>query len=158
MRTIAICLGAMIVSFVVDGVLRHFMTPDFGHLIVRMSTTPPDSSQWDDIWQQWHHVNIISVFVLAPMAGFASGIFVGLLQRNYAALIAACSQIPELLYLSWSDRAKSWVHSPTGAASAVGQHLLPVIAAMLAVVLCLRMLGGTRSGNNSETAPASQGV
>jgi hypothetical protein len=103
-----------------------------------MSTTPPDSQQWGEIWQQWHRINVISVFVLAPVAGFASGAFVGLLQKRYAALVAASTQIPELLFQLWSDRANSWVHSPTGGASAVGQHLLPVVAAMLAVVLCRR--------------------
>jgi hypothetical protein len=140
MRTVVIFLGAMILSFVVDGILRHFLIPDFGDIVVRMSATPPDSQQWGELWQQWHHINVISVFLLAPVAGFASGAFVGLLQKHYAAVVAASTQIPELLFQLWSDRAKSWVHSPTGAAIAVGQHLLPVIAAMLAVVLCRRML------------------
>ena len=141
MRTAVIFLGAIVVSFVVDGVLRHFLMPDFGHIVVRMSTTPPDSQQWNDIWQRWHHMNTISVFVLAPIAGFAGGVFVGLLQRNYAALVAACTQIPELLFLLWSGRGKPWAHSPTDAAFALGQHLLPVIAAILAVMLCRRMRG-----------------
>lgn len=114
--------------------------PDFGDIVVRMSTTPPNSQQWDEIWRQWHHVNMISVFVLAPVAGFASGAFVGLLQKHYAVLVAASTQIPELLFQLFSDRGKSWVHSPSGAAFAFGQHLLPVITAMLAVALCRRIL------------------
>ncbi len=142
MRTIVIFLGAMVVSFVVDGVLRHFLIPDFGQIVVRMSTAPADSLQWNEIWQRWHHINIISVFVLAPIAGFAGGTFVGLLQRNYAALVAACTQIPELLFQMWSGRAQSWAHSPAGAALALGQHLLPVIAAILAAVLFRRMREG----------------
>lgn len=154
MRTLVIFLTAIILSFVVDGILRHFVTPDFAHIVVRMSTTPPDSQQWAEIWQQWHHINVLSVFVLAPVAAFAGGAFVGLFQRHYAVLVAASTQIPELLFQLWSDRAKSWVHSPTGAASAVGQHLFPVIAAILAVVLCRRILAW-RSAKVNPNAPPS---
>jgi hypothetical protein len=152
MRTAAVFLGAIIVSFVTDAILRHFLTPDFGHLVVRMSTTPPSSQQWDEIWRQWHHVNVISVFVLAPAAAFASGAFVGLLQKQYAILVAASAQLPEVFFQLWSVRAKPWVHSPSDAAFAVGQELLPVIAAMLAVVLC-RLASGRHPDTSGESAP-----
>lgn len=120
MRTAVIFIEAVIVTFLADGILRHFVTPDFNHVVALMSSTPPDSQQWTEIWQEWHHINLISVFVLSPVAAFAGGAFVGLLQKRYAALVAASTQIPELLFQLWSDRAKSWVYSPTGAASARG--------------------------------------
>ncbi|MFZ0299710.1 MAG: hypothetical protein WAM13_15270 [Candidatus Sulfotelmatobacter sp.] len=156
MRTAAVFLGAIIVSLVTDAILRHFLTPDFGQIVVRMSTTPPNSQQWDEIWRQWHHVNVISVFVLAPAAAFASGVFVGLLQKKYAVLVAASTQIPESLFQLWSVRAKPWVHSPSGAAFAIGQELLPLAAAMLAVVLC-RLASGRHPDTSGKSAPILSG-
>jgi hypothetical protein len=157
MRTAAVFLGAIIVSLVTDAILGRFLTPDFGHLVVRMSTTPPNSQQWDEIWRQWHHVNVISVFVLAPAAGFASGAFVGLLQKRYAIVVAASTQIPESLFQLWSVRAKPWVHSPSGAAFAIGQELLPLAAAMLAVVLC-RLASGRHPDTSGKSAPILSGL
>jgi hypothetical protein len=153
MRTFAIFLGAIVVSFATDAVLSHLLIPDFAHLVVRMSTTPPNSQQWDEIWRQWHHVNLVSVFVLAPVAGFAAGAFVGLLQKHHAVLVAASTQIPELAFQLWSDRAKAWAHTPSGAAFAVGQHLLPVIAAMLAVGLFRRILAS--KWHHNPTSPGA---
>jgi len=120
-----------------------------------MYTTPPESKQWDEIWRQWHHVNLISVFVLAPVAGFAGGAFAGLLQKHHATFIAACTQIPELLFQLWTDRTNPWVHSLYGAASSLSQHLLPVIAAMFGAVLLHRVLTSRRSSDPDTPATAT---
>jgi hypothetical protein len=153
MRTAGVFLGAVLVTFATDAMLKHFLTPGFGQLLIRMYTTPPDSSQWAEIWRQWHHVNLISVFVLAPLDGFAGGIFVGLLQRRHAALVAAGTQIPIMFLVLWFDRHGPWIHSFSGIASAVGQHLLPVIAAMLSALVFRRVLKSRRRIN--PDAPAS---
>jgi hypothetical protein len=158
MRTVAVFIGAITVCFVTDAILRHFLMPDFGQIVVRMSTTPPGSQQWDEIWRQWHRINVISVLVLAPVAGFASGVFVGLLQKHYATLVAASTQIPELFFQLWSDRAKPWVHSPSSVAFAVGQHLLPVIAAMLAVILCRLTLASRWHPNSGAPGTVTSGA
>jgi hypothetical protein len=120
MRTAGIFLGAVIVSFATDAILGHFLTPGLGQLLIRMYTTPPESKQRAEIWHQWHHVNLISVFVLAPVAGFAGGVFVGLLQKHRAVLVAAITQIPNMLLVLWFDRHGMWTHSMFGIASAVG--------------------------------------
>jgi hypothetical protein len=155
MRTVGIFLGAVIVSFATDAILGHFLTPGFGQLLIRMYTTPPESKQWAEIWHQWHHVNLISVFVLAPIAGFAGGAFVGLLQKQHVVLVAAGAQIPHMLLVLWFDRHGWWMHSLSGVASAVGQHLLPVIAAMLGALLFHRMLKSRRRTNPAATAPTA---
>src|ERR1700687_650024 len=121
MRIVGVFLGAVIVSFATDAILGHFLTPGLGQLLIRMYTTPPESKQWAEIWRQWHHVNLISVFVLAPVAGLAGGAFVGLLQKHHAVLVAATTQIPNMLLVLWFDRHGMWTHSLSGVASAVGQ-------------------------------------
>ena len=139
MRTFAIFLGGLVVSFVVNVALQRFLTPDFNQLIIRMFSTPLNSNDWPEIARQWHHANMISLFVREPLAGLAVGIFVGLLQRNYVAFVAACIQVPELIGLMWSDNARLRDHS-VSLGSFFAQHSLPFIAAMLAAVICHRLL------------------
>jgi hypothetical protein len=153
MRTIGVFLGAVAVSFATDAVLRHFLMPGFGQLVVRMYTTSPESKQWTEIWRQWHHVNLISVFFLAPLDGFVGGMFVGLLQRHRPVLVAASTQIPEMLLVLWFDRHGTWVHSLSGLAFAISQHLLPVISAILGAVVFHLVLKSR--GRTNPDAPAS---
>jgi len=152
MRTVGVLLGAVIGSFVTDAILRHFLAPGFGQLIVRMYATPPDSKQWDEIWRQWHHVNLVSSFILAPVSGLAGGIFVGLLQKHYQLLVAASTQIPELLFHLWNDRTHFRVHPLYGAAGSLGQHLLPVVAAILGAALVHRVMASRRTSNPATPA------
>jgi hypothetical protein len=125
--------------------------PGFGQLIIRMYTTSPESEYWTEIWRQWHHANLISVFVFAPLDGFAGGIFVGLLQRHHVVAVAASTQIPGMVLTLWFDRHGMWAHSLSGIASALGQQLLPVIAAMLGAVVFHRVL---KSRRTDPDAPA----
>jgi hypothetical protein len=155
MRAVGVFLGAVIISFATDAILRHFLTPGLGQLMIRMYATTSESKQWDEIWRQWHHVNLISVFVLAPVAGFAGGAFVGLLQKRHATLIAVCTQIPELFFQLWADRTNPWAHSLYGAASSLSQHLLPVVAAMLGAVLLHRAVTSRRSSTPEAPATAT---
>ncbi|HLX85893.1 MAG TPA: hypothetical protein VKR59_18485 [Terriglobales bacterium] len=152
MRTLAVLLGAIVVSFATDAILQHYLIPNFGPLLVRMHTTPPQNSQWAEIWRQWHHANLISVFVLAPLGGAAGGIFVGLLQTHRAVLTAAISQIPNMFIVLWFDRHGVWIHSVRGVASAVGQHLLPVMAAMLGAAVFQSLLKLRRRADSATPA------
>jgi hypothetical protein len=93
-----------IVSSATFVILTRFLIPESGHIDFLMAT-PPSSQEWDETWQQWRRVNVISVLILAPLAGFASGAFVGLRQKRYAALIAASTEVPELLFHLRSDHA-----------------------------------------------------
>jgi hypothetical protein len=155
-RTIAVFVGGLIVTLAADAIMTKFVTPDFNHLLIRMFTTPPESKEWSDISHQWHHANMISVFLLAPVAGFASGIFVGLLQRNHAPLVAASTQIPELLLLACSDKLRPWASSAMGVTSFLGQHFLPVVTAMLGALLSRYLLVSREAHSNTSNYENTQ--
>jgi hypothetical protein len=152
MRTIGVLLVGVIVAFVTDAILRQLLMPDFGSLLVRMHETQPESDQWAAIWSRWHHMNMISLFLLAPLDGLVAGIVVGLFQKYHAPLLAASTQIPSLLALLWFDRLKPSVHSLSGGGIFVAERLLPIIAATLGALLCRRLLALRRSNSDSDGA------
>ena len=143
LRTASVLSGGVVVSFAANVALQHYLTPDFNQLIVRMFTTPVNSNDWSEVSRQWHHANLVSLFVRAPLAGLLVGIFVGALQRHQVALVAACAQVPDFLGLLWSDRIRIGDHS-VSLASFLAQHSLPFIAAIVAAMVCHRILMGSR--------------
>jgi hypothetical protein len=161
MRTVAVFIGSIIVAFVADLLLGHFFTPDNGRLIVQIFTTDPSSPQWPDIWRQWHHVNMLSLYVITPVVGLFAGAFVGLLQRHRAILVAAGSQVPQFVELYWADRAKIWAHSLSGVLVFLANRSLPFFAAMLAAWLCqcwLNRRTGWGSDVSDTSPPISRGL
>jgi hypothetical protein len=157
MRIVVVLLGAVVLSFAAEAAMGHFLTPNAGELIVQMSTTPPSSNEWDELWRQWHHVNVISLCVCAPLAGLAAGIFVGLFQKRHAIVVSAISQMPELILLTLSDRAKPWASTVSGLASFAIQHSLPLIAGILGALLCRRFIT-SRWSSKPNGAPRGQAL
>jgi hypothetical protein len=155
MRTVSVLLGGMIITLAAGVTLQHLLTPDFNLLIVRLFRTPLNSNDWPDVWRQWHHVNMVSVFICAPLAAIAAGVFVGLLQRRHVAFVAACTQVLNLLVQLSSQRVSLGAHS-VSLASFFGQNSLPFFAAMIAAVLCHRLIAPGGIHNASGGWPTSR--
>ena len=140
MRTVAVFLGGVALSYAVPMVLGHFLQPDSSQLVVKIFTTPPNSPEWPEIWRRWHHVNLVALYVMAPLAGLVVGTFVGLLQKHHAAAVAASCLLPGFLDSFWADRAKSWATSASGILFFIAVRSLPFVTAILAATLCQRWL------------------
>jgi hypothetical protein len=139
MRTVAVFIGGAILSFVVSAVLVTVLLPNSGELIVAMFKTPRNSPNWNDLWTQWQHMARITVFVIGPLIGIAVGVFVGLLHRRNAMLLAVCALVPDFLVGVLGDRARYWSGSFSGVALYVVHHSFPFIAAALSAYMVQRL-------------------
>jgi|SRR5271155_63783 hypothetical protein len=156
MRTVIVLLGGVALSFAVAALLAHFLTPDAGKLIGWMFAALPSNPQWPEVSSRWHHVSVISSYVIPPLTGLAVGLFVGLLQMRSAAVVAACCLLPDFLAQFMLDTPKLWAKSPAGILSYVLVHSLPFVAAALAAGLSRRAVHyrrGRSRGVPGITAP-----
>jgi hypothetical protein len=139
MRTVAVFIGAVLLSFIVSAVLATVLLPTSGELIVAMVGTPRISPKWNELWTQWKHATRITVFVIGPLVGIAVGLFVGLLQRRNAVLLAACALLPDFLVSFFGDRARYWSHSTSTVALYFLHHSFPFIAAAFSAYMMRRL-------------------
>lgn len=136
MRTLLIFIGGAIVALVVEIVLGQWLNPDASQVITKIFTTAPNDTQWNALWRQWHHINSIALYVVAPLGGLAAGIFVGLFQKTHVNALAALCLVPELGQLLWADHARLWELSAPSFLRFVFIRSLPFVAAILAAAIC----------------------
>jgi len=139
MRTVAVFVGGVALSFLVTAMLVGALMPHYGELIVALFNTPPNSPKWHDLWIQWQHFTRIGVYVIGPLTGLAVGIFVGMAQRNRPVPLALCCLAPEFLLGFLGDRAKNWSNSISGILFYVLDQSYPFVAAAIAAYLLHRL-------------------
>jgi hypothetical protein len=118
----------------------YFLQPHFNQLIARVFTTPQNNPDWDEIWSALRRSAAISIYIIEPIAGLAVGLFVGSLQRKRPAIVAASCLLPEFFQGLLSDKAKVWTGSAFGVLRFTFQHSLPFVAAVVAAMLCQRLI------------------
>ncbi len=144
-RTIAVFVGGVLLSFLLPIPMGHYLTPNTGPLIVRMFSTPPNSPDWDELWRQWHRINLLSLYVISPLVGLAVGIFVGLLQKQHPVLLAVLCQLPEYLDRLRTDHVTRRLGSLSGTFTYLLIRLLPFLAAALGAFICERLVRRKRN-------------
>jgi hypothetical protein len=139
-RTLCVFLVGVTLSIVVPILLEYLLQPHSSQLIARVFTTPPNSPDWFEIWSAFRRSAAISTYIVAPLAGLGVGLFVGSLQRKRPAIVAASCLLPEFFQGLLSDHAKVWMGSAFGVLRFTFQHSLPFVAAVVAAMLCQRLI------------------
>lgn len=114
MRTFAVALGGVVLSFVAPLLLARVFLPGEFTLISKAFVIPPHSSQWTEVSYQLHRAELIQAYVINPLGGVVVGIFVGLLQQRRALIAAVGCMIPDLLYGLLVSRPRIWADSVRG--------------------------------------------
>ena len=138
MRTFLIFVGGAIVAIVAEMIFGQWLTPDAGQVITKIFTTPPNDTQWNALSRQWSHINSIALYVVAPLAGFAAGAFVGFFQKKHVIAVAALCLGPNFVELLWADHSRSWASSAPAFVRFVFVRSLPFFAAILAAAFFKR--------------------
>ena len=139
-RSITVLFGGIVLSVVVSATLDHMLMPSGGKLIVQYMSPQSGSSDELRLWGELRRSGYIATYLVGPLTGFAVGIFVGILQKNGAAALAAIALVPDFLYGFLTDRYKGWSHSAVGILTYIFHRSLPFIAAMLAAALFCRLM------------------
>ncbi len=152
-RTSAVLLGGIVLSVLVPAFLILIIQPDAARWIARAFTVPANSPEWNQIGPHVLREAAIAAYLVAPLAGLAVGLFVGLFQKIRPTIIAASCLVPGFLYELRSDHARLWMHSGQGVLRYGATQSLPFIAAILAAAICNRLIRNreTEAGNQTLT-------
>jgi hypothetical protein len=151
MRTFAVFLGGVVLAFMVPTVLGHLLTPGYFQVLNRAVTTPADSPQWGEVWEQLERGAKVQMYVADPIGGLIVGVFVGLLLAKRAVITAVACLVPGFLDLLLHDHLRTWATSASGIFHYSIDRSLPFIAAIVAAALC-QILSADRSQGLSGAA------
>ena len=114
MRSIAVFVGGVLLVFVFSTGLTEIIFPNEPQLMNKALMAPVNSPVRYQAWQDFHRAMGLITYVINPLVGLAVGIFVGLLQKKYAAIMAIACLIPDWLVGFLGDHARIWTHSKAG--------------------------------------------
>ena len=134
-RTAVVLLCGILLFLVASVCLERLLAPNDFVLIHKMYTPlPPEQSAL--FYKQLSHSADITVYVVDPLAAIIVGLFVGLLQRRNAVILAGCCLIPDFIISQFDDTRKLWEYSLKGISIYAFHHALPFAGAMVTAAAC----------------------
>jgi hypothetical protein len=147
-RTIAVFLGGVALTAIVGTLLSTAFTPDAGKLVVWMLHQRPNDPNWLEVYPRWHRWMLISAYVVPPLTGAVVGLFVGLLQKKAAALVAAACFLPELVLMSIGST-WVWAGSLSGTLRYWAIRSIPFVTAAAVAAIVQRLVRRRREDSSS---------
>lgn len=149
-RLVAIFLGGVALSVFATGTFQLLLTSSGD--IIKLNTTATNSAEWPEILNHLRQSGIVSTYLVVPLAGLLVGVFVGVLQKRWAMLVAASCWVPDFLFGFFSDEHKAWARSSRGITFYIVDHSLPFIVAVLASAICSRLISRRSTSTPSYRA------
>jgi hypothetical protein len=136
LRTAAILLVGVAISMVGTVVLDSLVEPrDFKPALRIALATGANCPVPAEAMQRIRRAAHLSVYVADPVAGLVAGLFVGLLQKKRAIIVALIALMPNFLTDLTPVHVGNWSHLHPGAARFLIDRSLPFMAAIVGVVL-----------------------
>ncbi len=155
-RSVAVLLGAALLTLALGVVLMYVITPNKSQLIVRIFTTSPNSSHWPEISRQWNRVMFLDHYVITPLTGVIVGLFIGLLQKRYPVVLALLAPLPVRLFMLWSDRTNTLAMFHSSVPKFVLVNSIPFVSTAIAAWLFYRLSRSQSRDTRSLSVAASR--